>query len=66
MARNQLLTLKIPSAKKGSKKDWPLWAGQVSPELHDELLTILGPRHRGDLVEEALRQYAERGRRKAA
>ena len=65
MTRNHLAAMKIPSARRGSKKDWPLWAGQVSPELHDALMQLLGPRHRGDLVAEALLQYAKRRKRAA-
>lgn len=51
---------KVQSARRGSKTGWPTWTGQVSPDLNGQLLAIQGNRHRGDVVEEALREYAEK------
>ncbi len=58
------IALKLAPARRGSKKGWPTWTGQVPADLHDELLALVGNRHRGDLVAEALREYVARARRK--
>lgn len=55
---------KLPHAKRGSKAGWPTWTGQVSPDLNERLLAILGNGHRSDLVEEALELLANRQERR--
>lgn len=66
MTRNHLAVLKVPHARRGSKKGWPTWTGQVTPDLNARLMELLGARHRGDLVAEALEQYVARGERRKA
>ena len=68
MAHNHLRRINVPRAPRGSKKGWPVWAGQVTPEINEQLVEIWVEKggHRGDLVAEALTLYAEMHKREAA
>lgn len=62
MSDKVIQPINVQPAPRGSKRGWPPVSGQVRPEVHEQLLVLVGFKHRSrtDLVAEAVEQYVER------